>query len=323
MSAMLKNKTSKSITQFENQIIQGDVLEILSQIPAESVDMVFADPPFNLNKKYSNSNDKKITADYLNWCYDWIDECVRILKPTGTMFLHNIPKWLVYYANHLNEKGMHFKHWIAWDAGGAPLGKTLYPTHYGILYYTKSEKDYKFYNLRIPHKRCRVCKEVQKDYGGKKTQMHPFGPILSDVWTDLHRIRHKSRRDDHPNQLPEPVLERLVMICTDKDDIVLDPLIGTGTTALAAKRLGRKFIGIDNSEEYVEVSKEKLKEIDVKQSNGYVYRYNKIGQTKTSVNKKFATTHTIRDTNIIIDKKKLKNEKPSMYYDFELEISKK
>lgn len=318
---MKKVKTKNSIKSFLNDIKCGDIVDILSQIPSESVDMVFADPPFNLNKKYSNSNDKKEITEYLEWCYTWIDECIRILKPTGTLFLHNIPKWLVYYANHLNEKDMFFKHWIVWDAAGSPLGKTLYPTHYGILYYTKSEKDYKFFDLRMPHKRCRVCKEVQKDYGGKKIQMHPFGPILSDVWTDLHRIRHKSRRDSHPNQLPEPLLERLVMMSTEKNDIVLDPLIGAGTTALAAKRLGRQYIGIDNSEEYVKITKEKLMEIKVGEVNGYVYKYNKNGQTKTSVNKNFAKTHTIMDKNIIVDKKKLKDEKPSMYFDFSLEIS--
>jgi site-specific DNA-methyltransferase (adenine-specific) len=319
---MQKTKAKKTIKQFENKIICGDILKSLKEIPSGKIDLVFADPPFNLNKKYSASGDKKSTIEYLNWCYDWIDECIRILKPTGTLLLHNIPKWLVYFANHLNEQEMVFKHWIAWDAPGTPLGKTLYPTHYGILYYTKSEKDYTFNNLRIPHKRCRVCKEVQKDYGGKKVQMHPFGPILSDVWSDLHRIRHKTRRDSHPNQLPEPLMERLVMMCSNKNDIVLDPLIGTGTTALAAKRLGRKYIGIDNSKDYVKVSKEKLKEIDSKDANGYIYKYNKKGQTKTSVNKNFAKTHTIPDSSFIIDKKELKEEKTSMYYDFDLEISK-
>jgi len=319
---MMQASNKKYTQKFVNKIILGDVIESLSQIEDESVDMIFVDPPFNLNKKYSNSNDKKSVQEYLDWCYAWIDESIRVLKPSGTIFLHNIPKWLVYFANHLNEKGLFFRHWIAWDAGGAPLGKTLLPTHYGILYYTKSKDYFKFYDLRVPHKRCRVCKEILSDYGGKKVQMHPFGPILSDVWTDLHRIRHNSRRDPHPCQLPEPLLERLVMLCTDKNDLVLDPLVGTGTTVLAAKRLGRKYIGIDNSELYVKVTEEKLKEIKSNESNGYVYKYNKKGQTTTSVNKNFAKMHTLRDKNIIIDKTKLKDEKPSKYYKYDLDIVK-
>jgi site-specific DNA-methyltransferase (adenine-specific) len=75
--------------------------------------------------------------------------------------------------------------------------------------------------------------------------MHQFGPLVSDVWTDIHRIRHKKRRDEHPCQLPIHLLERLLLMSTDEEDIVLDPFVGTGTTAIAAKKLGRKFIGID------------------------------------------------------------------------------
>ncbi len=319
---MTKTK-KKQLSHFTNKIFCGEVVTTLEKIPNESVDMVFVDPPFNLKKKYANSDDKKDSEDYLKWCYSWIDECIRILKPSGTLFLHNIPKWLIYFANHLNEKKMIFRHWIAWDAMGAPLGTTLLASHYGILYYTKSQKDYKFYDLRIPHKRCRSCKEVQADYGGKKVSMHPFGTVLTDVWTDLHRIRHPNRRDTHPNQLPEPLLERLILMTTDTSDIVLDPLIGAGTTALTAKRLGRHYIGIDNSKQYVSLTKEKLKEITPEQSNGYVYKYNKKGQTKTSVNKNFAKEHTIRNEDMVIDKKKLKDEKPSLYYDYHVEKSKK
>jgi len=75
--------------------------------------------------------------------------------------------------------------------------------------------------------------------------MHPYGPLISDVWTDIHRIRHKKRRDEHPCQLPIPLLERLILMTTDEGDIILDPFVGTGTTAIAAKRLGRKYIAID------------------------------------------------------------------------------
>ena len=321
---MQKNKEKNTIKNFTNKIICGDATETLKKIPDASVDTVFVDPPFNLKKKYANSDDKKSSEEYLEWCYSWIDECVRVLKPSGTLFLHNIPKWLVYFANHLNdEKKMFFRHWISWEAMGAPLGTTLLASHYGILYYTKSEKKHKFYKLRIPHKRCRVCKEIQADYGGKKVSAHPFGTVLTDVWTDIHRIRHKSRRDKHPNQLPEPLLERLLLMTTEVNDIVLDPLIGAGTTALAAKRLGRQYIGIDNSQEYVDLTNEKLAEIKVEKSNGYVYRYNKKGQTKTSVNKNFAKEHTIRDDDFVIDKKKLKDEKRSLYYDFEMKKTKK
>lgn len=240
-----------------NIIFQGDCLEHLRSLPNESVDLAFADPPFNLNKKYTNYQDRQEVEAYLEWCQTWLSEMVRVTKPTGSILVHNIPKWLTYFASFLNQLA-DFKHWIVWDAMGMPLGTSLLPNHYGILYYAKDKKLNKFYEVRSPHRRCRGCHILQKDYGGKKNKLHPFGPLVSDVWTDLHRIRHNKRRDKHPCQLPEPVLERLILMSTDADDVVLDPFAGTGTTLIAAKRLGRQYVGIELEAEYIAIAEEKL-----------------------------------------------------------------
>jgi len=245
------------INKYINRIIQGDCLEVMKNIPGNSVDTTFADPPFNLGKKYNGYIDDKGFKEYLNWCKKWIYEMVRITKPTGSIFVHNIPKWLTYYASFLNETA-YFKHWIAWDAPTSPMGKSLQPSLYGILYYVKDLKKSKFYEIRYPHKRCRKCGYLLKDYGGKKAGLHPFGPLLPDVWTDIHRIKHNKYRDEHPCQLPVHLLERIILMSTDENDIVLDPFVGTGTTVIAAKRLGRRFIGIDIDEKYVNITKNKL-----------------------------------------------------------------
>lgn len=245
------------IDKYINEVIKGDCLKVMNNIPDNSVDMTFADPPFNLKKRYNGYRDDKEFDSYLNWCKEWIYEMVRITKPTGSIFVHNIPKWLTYYANFLNEIA-YFKHWIAWDAPTAPMGKSLQPGHYGILYYAKDTEKNKFYEIRYSHKRCRKCGYLLKDYGGKKAGLHPFGPLVSDVWTDIHRIKHNKYRDEHPCQLPIQLLERLILMSTDENDIVLDPFVGTGTTVIAAKRLGRKFIGIDVDEKYVNITKNKL-----------------------------------------------------------------
>ena len=242
---------------FINQIIHGDCIEVMQQIPSDSVDVTFADPPFNLKKKYGTYKDEKGTDDYLNWCKQWILEMVRITKPSGSIFLHNIPKWLTYYSGFLNEVA-DFRHWIAWDAPTAPMGKTLQPSHYGILFYAKNQRENKFYEIRYPHKRCRKCGYLLKDYGGKKKILHPFGPLVPDVWSDIHRIRHNKHRDPHPCQLPVHLLERLLLMSTDEGDVILDPFMGTGTTAVAAARLGRHVIGIDIDPQYVEITQRKL-----------------------------------------------------------------
>ncbi|MBU0528208.1 site-specific DNA-methyltransferase [bacterium] len=243
--------------KFENEVIQGDCLKLFRNIPDDSVDVTFADPPFNLKKKYNNYSDTKKFQDYLVWCKQWISEMVRVTKPTGSIFIHNIPKWLTFYATYLNEIAA-FKHWISWDAPTAPMGKSLQPSHYGILYYAKNVKQNKYNEIRYPHKRCRKCGYLLKDYGGKKASLHPFGPLVSDVWTDIHRIKHNKYRDHHPCQLPIHLLERIILMSTDEGDIVLDPFLGTGTTAIAAKRLGRNYIGFELDENYIVISQDKI-----------------------------------------------------------------
>lgn len=240
-----------------NRVIQGDCLKLFKEIPDDSIDITFADPPFNLKKKYNGYKDNKEFNEYLSWCERWINEMVRVTKPTGSIFVHNIPKWLTYYAGLLNESA-YFKHWIAWDAPSAPMGKSLQPAHYGILFYTKKPKGAKFYELRHPHKRDRKLGYLLKDYGGKKGGLHPFGPLVSDVWTDIHRIKHTKNRDVHPCQLPIHLLDRIILMTTDENDIVLDPFLGTGTSAIAAKRLGRSFIGFELDYNYAQIARVKI-----------------------------------------------------------------
>ena len=256
------------LADYLDRVTQGDCLEIMSKIEDNSVDMCFADPPFNLEKKYASYKDQRPAAEYVDWCRKWLGEMVRITKPTGSIFVHNVPKWLTYYACILNDIA-YFRHWIAWDAMSNPLGKTLLPAHYGVLFYTKKPKGYKFYEIRAPHKRCRACGSYLKDYGGEKDQMHAFGALVSDVWADIHRIRHSVRRDEHPCQLPIPLLERIVLMGTDPGDIVLDPFLGTGTTAIAAKTLGRHFVGIDLDSQYVSLANEKLEKAKEAIYEGY------------------------------------------------------
>jgi len=258
----------QSAEKYLDRIILGDCIEVLKDIPSNIIDMCFADPPFNLKKKYNSYKDERPDEEYLAWSRIWLEELVRVTKPTGSIFIHNIPRWLTYFAAILNEKA-YFRHWIAWDAMSNPVGKTLLPAHYGILFYTKSQKSFKFYEIRMPHKRCRVCNSYLKDYGGKKDQMHPFGPLVSDVWTDIHRIRHNVRRDEHPCQLPIHLLERIVLMTTDPGDVVLDPFLGTGTTAIAAKALGRHYIGIEVDPFYKKIAEEKLANVTPSLYEGY------------------------------------------------------
>ena len=168
----------------------------MKKIPDNSIDTSFIDPPFNLTKLYNTYRDDKGDQEYLEWSKEWILEMIRITKNNGSIFIHNIPKWLMeYYRVIMNEKenckedNPYYEHlknlrvidWIVWNEPGSPKGRYLYASHYGILYLSKSNNP-KFYNVRAPHKFCRTCHALLKDYGGKKMQINEFGTILSDVW---------------------------------------------------------------------------------------------------------------------------------------------
>ena len=263
-----------------NKVTAGDCVKLLKEIPSNSVDMTFADPPFNLKKNYKNYHDSLEIREYIDWCDEWITEMVRITKPTGSIFVHNIPKWLTHYCKILNEIST-FKHWISWNAPTAPMGKSLQPAHYGTLFYVKDQTQAKIYPIRMPHERDRKSNYLKKDYGGKKDTIHPYGPLVSDVWTDIHRVKHNKYRDEHPCQLPVSLLERIILSTTDEGDIVLDTFMGSGTTAVAAKKLGRNYIGFDLSSDYVSIAEQNLNDVklDSKVGNCWISLY--LGQVRT------------------------------------------
>ncbi len=240
-----------------DEVHNTDCIDLMRSMPSDSMDMIFADPPFNLNKRYASYKDNLPFNEYMEWTEEWITEACRILKPTGSIFVYNIPKLLTYTSAILNSL-VEFRHWIAWNSNGQPLGKTLQPAHYGILFYTK-DRNSKFYDVRAPHKTCRVCEAYLKDYGGKEHLRHEFGYQVSDVWDDIHRVRHRSKRiDSHPCQLPVHLIERMILMTTDEGDIVFDPFCGGGSAAIASKQLGRRYIGADIDEGYCEAAQARL-----------------------------------------------------------------
>ncbi len=258
-----------------NKILEGDCCKLLKSLPDDCVDLVFCDSPFNLDKNYNSYEDKLSEKQYLNWCQTWIDECYRVLRPGGSIFLHNIPKWLIKYCCMMEDL-FDFKHWISWDAPTSPMGNSLQPAHYGILYHTKG-KDYTFREIRKEHKRCRECKVLEKDYGGKKHTIPCSGPLVSDVWNDIHRLKHAKYRNNHPCQLPVTLVERIILMSSEVGNVVLDPFMGAGTTAVAAKRLDRNFLGFEIDPEYVRIGTKRVERQDVssKLNDIYVSCFNK------------------------------------------------
>ena len=229
-------------------LFEGDCLDVLPKIRNATIDTVFADPPFNLGKKYGGKvNDNLPESEYVGWCKRWLEQCVRVLKPGGSLFLYNLPKWNILLATHLMDAGMTFRDWIAVSIKfGLPIQGRLYPAHYSLLYFSKG-KAKTFINIRVPIARCRHCNRELKDYGGHRDAMNPKGVNLTDIWDDIPPVRHwkfKSKKRQ-TNQLSTKLLTRVVRMSTLEGDIVLDPFGGSGTTFDVCERYGRRWIGIE------------------------------------------------------------------------------
>ena len=228
------------------RLYQDDCLKFLPTLEAESVDLAFADPPFNLGKQYtSNIDDALASHDYLDWCRQWLDEMVRVLKPGGALFLWNLPKWNLRLGAYLNDK-LTFRHWVAVDIKySLPIQRRLYPSHYSLLYFVKGSKPAIFHPDRLPVPCCRHCGGELRDYGGYKDKMNPKGVSLSDVWTDIPPVRHAKYKKRDANALALKLMDRIVTMASDHGSTVLDPFGGSGTTYVAAELTGRKWIGCE------------------------------------------------------------------------------
>lgn len=250
-----------------------DCLEILPFIKEESIDMVFADPPFNLGKKYGkNTNDSIPDEKYVDWCKGWIKESVRVLKPGGAIFVYNLPKWNIILGSYLYDLGLHFRHWIAVEISAClPIPGRLHPSHYSLIYYTKG-KPKTFRKIRTPILTCRHCGKEIKDYGGHRNAMNPKGVNLKDVWTDIPPVRHwkfksKNRK---ANALSTKILDRVIEMSTKEGDVVLDPFGGSGTTYVSCEYKHRHWIGMEIDFAQDIIDRLTLNHIEPHQNDDYV-----------------------------------------------------
>jgi site-specific DNA-methyltransferase (adenine-specific) len=226
------------------EVYEADCLSFLKTVETETVDLAFADPPFNLGKEYTSGIDDSISSgDYIVWCKQWLDEMSRTLKPGGSLFLWNLPKWNLPLGAYLGER-LTFRHWIAVDIKySLPISSRLYPSHYGLLYFIKGNRPAIFHPDRLPIPCCRHCGGELRDYGGYKDKMNPKGVNIADVWTDIPPVRHAKYKKRAANALALKLMDRIVSMASDPGSLVLDPFGGSGTTFVAAELTGRRWTG--------------------------------------------------------------------------------
>jgi len=230
------------------EIVMGDAVDELRKLEASSVDLIVADPPYNLGKNYGNNQDSKGFEEYLSFSKKWSKEAHRILKPTGTLYIFMGFRFISYLYHILDrELGMFFNSWIVWHyTQGMGRKKGFSPRHDDILMFTKSKR-YKFNldNIRVPQK-----------YYRDRNNMRGANP--GDVWIFSHVHYCNENRQKHPTQKPEALIERMVLASTNADDLVVDPFCGSGTTLRVCQQLKRDAIGIEINPDYVSMIKNRL-----------------------------------------------------------------
>lgn len=228
----------------------GDAALSMEEFPAESVDLIIADPPYNLGKDYGNSKDLKAWHEYEEFTKTWLTEAVRILKPSGTIYVFMGVRFISRLFLMMDEEfSLVFNSWITWHyTQGMGRKRGFSPRHEDILYFTKSDLfTFNLDDVRIPQK-----------YYRKRNNMTGANP--GDVWQFSHVHYCSSEREPHPTQKPEALMERMIQASSNEGDLVLDPFVGSGTTCRVADVLKRKWIGIDLNPEYTEMSKRRIRE---------------------------------------------------------------
>jgi DNA modification methylase len=259
-----------------NSIAHGDCVEQMMSLPEECVDLAFADPPFNIGYDYDVYDDRRANRDYLAWSRSWISAVHRILKSSGTFWLAIGDEYAADLKLASQEIGFHCRSWVIWYyTFGVNCKNKFSRSHAHLFYFVKDAKEFTF---RADEPENRIPSARQLVYAD--TRANPAGRLPDDTWVlrpqDLAdcftsaedtwyfpRVAgtFKERAGFHGCQMPEQLLGRIIRICSNPGDLVLDPFSGSATTLAVAKKLGRQYLGFDLSEDYVNRGRERLASI--------------------------------------------------------------
>jgi site-specific DNA-methyltransferase (adenine-specific) len=256
-----------------DQILTGDCLELLAGLPEASVDLAFADPPFNIGYEYDTYDDRRAKADYLAWTEKWLAGVRRLLKPAGSFYVAIGDEYAAEIKVRLDELGLTMRNWIVWHyTFGVSCTKKFNRSHAHIFYYVVDAGRYTFNadEVRVPSARQTTYADRRADPRGKLPDdtwvLRPqederFFHADTDTWYVARVCGTFKERTGHPCQMPEALLERIIRVSSMPGDLVLDPFAGSGTTLAAAKRLGRHYLGMELSTDYAERVRQRLENV--------------------------------------------------------------
>lgn len=259
MEKLLRGLIKPYFETESEQLFLGDCFEILKDIKPESIDMIFADPPYFLsNDGITCKGGKMVSVNKGEWDEGkdlktkhefnkrWIRLCKKVLSPNGTIWISGTFHNIYSIGMALEEEGFKILNNITWQKTNPPPNlacRCFTHSTETILWAKRNDKKSKqLFNYKL-------MKEMN---GGKQ---------MKDVWTGSLTRPSEKREGKHPTQKPEYLLDKIILASTNEKDIVLDPFCGTGTTGVVASRHNRFFIGIDNVEEYIQISKKRLEKV--------------------------------------------------------------
>ena len=263
-----------------DQLHEGDCVENLARLADGSIDLVFADPPFNIGYNYDVYDDRKDDGKYLDWSKTWMKEVVRVLKPDGTFWLAIGDEFAAELkVTATRELGLHMRSWVIWYyTFGVNCKYNFSRSHTHLFYFVKDRETYTFHDndIRVPSARQLIYGDTRANSKGRlpdntwilRPQDVPGGITPDqDTW-DVSRVcgTFKERKGWHGCQMPEQILGRVIRSCSNPGELVLDPFGGSGTTLAVAKKLDRRFLGFELSPSYASRIRERLESTTVGQA---------------------------------------------------------
>ncbi len=247
-----------------DRVVLGDCVEGLKTLGEGTVDLAFADPPFNIGYQYDIYDDRKAADDYLDWTRAWTREVARVLKPTGSFWLAIGDEFAAELKVLVHrELGLSPRSWVIWYyTFGVNCSKKFNRSHAHLLYFVKDPKRFTFNvdPIKVPSARQLVYADRRANPSGRlpddtwilRPQNVPDGFLQADDTWHMPRVcgTFKERAGWHGCQMPEQVLGRIIRASSNPGDLVLDPFAGSGTTLAVARKLGRRALGFELSPEY-------------------------------------------------------------------------
>jgi site-specific DNA-methyltransferase (adenine-specific)/adenine-specific DNA-methyltransferase len=249
--------------KYLDHITNSDCIAEIKKLPDNSIDLVIADPPYNLNKDFGEWKESEKKLEWLAWSKEWLNECQRALKPGGSIFVYGIHHHLCWLQCHMYEIGLDYRRQIIWhyENGFSGYTKTL-SAHYEPLLWFSKGKGFTYHPIREPYKSAdRLKHKITKN--GKVWEPNPEGRMAGDVWSFpvLAGRRFKGEKVAHPTQKPLSISNRIVRHFSSPKEIILIPFAGSGSECVSAKANGRHFIGFELNPEYIEIANKRLNDV--------------------------------------------------------------